>query len=256
MTPVERAKIIAELKAIVAPIREALDKIADTMWEIQEEFQCDRRALLAAAKRQSGRGQASNLLLCIRSRHERPLGAPSADWKAIQARGHRASHAITTLATKRRRQPSPASRSGTTVNILSNTIAKNRKFGWRDMDILRHAHVCEYQLVKITEAKLRPLRRRVADLTRIGTRALQAIYQHERMLKTEANQDAISSTGVERASAKNATPESPTSGQFVPQLRFPDRHPQPVWSIARSISDHAAGDAQDTGAPPQLRRPV
>lgn len=79
MTPAERTKIVAELKPIVASIRKALDEIADAKWEIQEEFQCDRRALLSAAKRQSGRGQVSNLLLCIRSRHERPLGAPSAD---------------------------------------------------------------------------------------------------------------------------------------------------------------------------------
>lgn len=255
MTPAERAKTIAELKIIVASVRKALDVIADSMWEIQEEFQSDRRALLSAAKRQYGRGQVSNLLLCIRVRSDRSLAPPSADWKRIQARGHRVLHAKTTLAAKRR-QLSPAGRATSTINIFSNTLAKNRKFGWRYQDLLRHAHVCEYELVKTTEAKLRPLRMRVAELTSTGTRALQALYQHERMFRTEADQDAVPSAPVKTVGTKKATPESLSHGKFVPQLRFPDRHPQAVWSIARSISDHAAGDAQDTCAPPQLRRPV
>lgn len=255
MTPAERAKIIAELKPIVASIREALDKIADTMWEIQEDFQSDRRYLLSAAKRQYGRGQASNLLLCIRVRSDRPLAPPSADWKRIEARGHRVLHAKTTLASKRR-QLSPAGRAASTINIFSNTLAKNRKFGWRYQDLLRHAHVCEYELVKITEATLRPLRMRVAELTSIGTRALQALYQHERMFRIEADQGAVPSSPMKTVGTKKTMLESPARGKFIPQLRVPNPHPQPVWLVPTHISDHAADDALETGAPPKLRRPV
>jgi len=255
MSPAEREKIIAELSSTVTAIRNALDEIADIMWQVQEDFQSDRRYLLSAAKRQYGRGQVSNLLLCIRVRSDRPLAPPSADWKRIEARGHRVLHAKTTIASKRR-QLGPAGRVGSGVNIFSNTLAKNRKFGWRYQDLIRYAHVCEYELVKTTEAKLRPLRIRVAELTKTGTRALQSLYQHKRMLRIEADQGTVPAVLVKTIGAKTATPELPRIEKFVPQLRFPDRQPQPVWSIPTTISDHVADDALEPGSPPQLRRPV
>ena len=255
MDPTTRSGKITELKALVTSVRTALEQCADLMWEIQDEFQCDRRMLLAAAKRKTGRGQASNLLLCIRVRFDRPLAPPAADWKRIQARGHRVLHANATLAGKRRNL-SPARRAASSINIFSNTISKNRKFGWRCQDLLRHAHVCEYDLVKTIEAKLRPVRMRVAELTSAGTRALQALYQHERMFKIEAEQGAFPSTPVDRTGTKKATPESPARGKFIPQLRVPNPHPQTVWLVPTHISDHAADDALETGLPPQLRRPV
>jgi len=256
MTPAERAKIIAQLKPIVASVREALDEIADAMWEIQEEFQFHRRALLSEAKRQSGRGQKSNLLLCVRIRNERALGAPAADWKKIQARGYRVTHAKATLAAKLHRQLSPARRAASSVNIFSDTIAKNRKFGWRDMDILRYAHQCEYQLVKATERKLRPLRKRVAELARTGTRALQALYQHQRMLCIENDREVMPSEDSTRIEVKERLSEAPTPRPFVPQLRFPDRYPKPDSPISGPRPAHAPDDALDSSVPPQLRRPV
>jgi len=254
-----RSEMVTKLKLLVTAIRAQLDECADRMWEAQEEFQYDRRQLLSAVRRQSGRGQASNLLLCVRVRSDRPLAAPSADWKRIQARGHRVQHAKTTLASKRFRQLRPASYSKSVANIFSNTVVKNRKFGWREMDILRHAHPCEFELVKATEAKLRPLRKRVAELTSTGTRALQALYQHQRMTNIEAETD---SGGVPSALARrNASKKPQTDARSMlndtpPQLRFPNRRPAQALPISRPYTAAPADATLNPNAPPQFRRPV
>ncbi|HUW53674.1 MAG TPA: conjugative transfer protein MobI(A/C) [Rhodanobacter sp.] len=257
MDPTERSRKISELKLIVTSVRSSLEDYADVMWHLQDEFQAERRAILAAVKRQQGRSQTSNLLLCIRSRSDRTLGAPTADWKCIKARGHRVVRAKTTMAGKRRWRIRPADGSASKVNIFSNTIPKNRKFGWRTADLRRYAHPCEFDLVVTTEARLEPLRKQVAALTLTGTRALQSLYQHERALRADAG-NVCSARPASPTSVVKGTPESCTSTQKAdpPQLRKPRQNPTPIWPASYEIVQGPDESAVAPHAPPQFRRPL
>ena len=154
---------------------------------------------MAAYKRQHGPGEQSNLLLYDHIRPGRALGVPAADWTRIVARGFRVARAKQTMAAKGMRV-SPLNRPGSKTHIFSNTLPKNRKHGWRMMDLIRHAHVCEIELVRATEARLEPLRKRVAGLTSTGTRFLQALYQHKRALDIETEK-GVTSNAVEPPSS-------------------------------------------------------
>ncbi|WP_458070645.1 conjugative transfer protein MobI(A/C) [Rhodanobacter sp. BL-MT-08] len=258
MDPAARSEKIGELRAIVTAVRAALENCADLMWQIQDDFQAERRAILAAVRRQLQRGQTSNLLLCVRCRPGRVLGAPTADWKRITARGHRVQRAKMTVAEKRRTPIPVGNGEASHINIFSNTIPKNKKHGWRRTDLARHAHPSELELVYSTEAKLQPLRKRVAALAARGTRALQALYQHERAL--QAAKDGVASTTdkVPRGSMPKAGLDSPARavGNFErPQLLNPQQSNLPAWAnepISKIDSDTMSLDIYPR---PQLRKP-
>jgi len=185
------------------------------------------------------------------------LRTPTADWKSIEGRGHRVMRAKATMAGKQRWRVRPTNGFSSNVNIFSNTIPKNRKFGWRTKDLLRYAHACEIDLVIATEAKLQPLRKQVDALTVTGTRALQSLYQHERALQAGSDKEgsprAVSPKPMAKGTLQNQT-LAPRPDP--PQFRHPYTYPIPMWPAPRVFAEDPDDAALDPGAPPQFRRPI
>ncbi|WP_426664456.1 hypothetical protein [Rhodanobacter aciditrophus] len=180
MNAKERKALLRRIDDDVMRIQHRLDECHAQILAIQERFKAERGQILNEIRRQTNRGQQTNLILKVMRRERRVLAVPVAEWRTIKAKGNRVARAQQTLGQGVAKYTARGH-----MAIFSNTLPMNRKCGWRITDLRTHAHPAEIELVSETEALLLPIRKRIADLTNTGKRLLQRRHQHQRRLETE-----------------------------------------------------------------------
>lgn len=223
----ERKALLRRIDDDVKRIQVRLDECHSQFLAIEENFKSERGDILREIRRQTQRGQQTNLLLKVMRREHRVLAVPVAMWRTIEAKGNRVARAQQTLG-----QGVAKNAARGYMAVFSSTLPMNRKFGWRISDLRTHAHPAEIELVGDTEALLLPIRRRVADLAATGKRLLQKRYQHQRRIEMEPAVAPPHPTRQHNAPAfactENQLPvalEPTQAGELFerPQLRYPDR---------------------------------
>lgn len=223
----ERKALLRRIDDDVKRIQVRLDECHSQFLAIEENFKSERGDILREIRRQTQRGQQTNLLLKVMRREHRVLAVPVATWRTIEAKGNRVARAQQTLG-----QGVAKNAARGYMAVFSSTLPMNRKFGWRISDLRTHAHPAEIELVGDTEALLLPIRRRVADLAATGKRLLQKRYQHQRRIEMEPAVAPPHPTRQHNAPAfactENQLPvalEPTQAGELFerPQLRYPDR---------------------------------
>lgn len=205
MKPSERKALLRRIDDDVKRIQQRLDDCHLQILGIEERFKAERGEILRDLRRQTKRGQQTNLVLKVMRRERRVLTVPVAEWRSIEAKGNRVARAQQTLG-----QGIAVGGPRGRMAVFTSTLPMNRKYGWRIGDLRTHAHPAEIELVGETEEQLLPIRKRIAELTATGKRLLQKRHQHQRRLEMEP------STGTAKAPRRRKSPSWASTENQLP----------------------------------------
>jgi hypothetical protein len=118
------------------------------------------------------------------------------------------------------------------MGIFSDTLPKNRKYGWRVKDLMRYTHPLEFQLIQKIEAELQPIRKRIAGLTKTGKSMALSRYQHQRVLDRPDGQPAAGSSRKKKSPPSLAQAGHASSlesqAESSPRKRDPPKFRKPM----------------------------
>lgn len=206
MKEADRRSHIERIDRDLSLIQKLLDECVDQLAQISFDFKNQRRDLLRERRRQTKRPQSTSLVLKVTYRQRSAMQVPRAEWRSIRARGHSAQR-VHEASSNAASAPADIDGKGK-LRVTTDAITMNKKFGWRINDLVRHANPVELDLIKVTESKLLPIRKRVAGLTSRAKSLLRSRYLHVHYL-SNANNEAVAPRKLtkrqerERANEKN-----------------------------------------------------
>jgi hypothetical protein len=182
MKEAERRSHIERIDRDLSLIQKRLDECIDQLSQICFDFKNQRKDLLRERRRQTKRPQGTSLVLKVTYRQRSAMQVPRAEWRSIRARGQSANRVHEAMGNL---VPPPSADEGKgKLRVTTDAITMNKKFGWRINDLVRHANPVELDLIKETESKLLPIRKRVAGLTAQAKSLLRSRYLHVHYLAT------------------------------------------------------------------------
>jgi hypothetical protein len=235
MNPDVRRALVHTINRDLEIIQNWLNQCFIAMQFIENRFKEERKSIFEEIRRQKKRSAKTLLILKVHLREYNVLNVPVAEWRKITAKGNSVDNAQATMFARREWRPrtTPVARRKGQMAIFSDTIPKNRKHGWRIPDLTRYTHALECQLVEEIEVELRPIRKRIARLTKTGSSLAQSRHQHQRMLDRPEGQPAAGS------SRKKKSPPSLAEKERLAQLEFetqssrrkpdPPQFRKPIW---------------------------